>query len=316
MRAVGLPEKGGELQVLELPVPAPGAGEVLVNVRASSINPIDTYLATGHAAYADADLVYPFVPGRDFAGVVAEVGEQVENFAVGDEVMGFWSESEMLEGAWAEYDVIRATSTIVGKPAGVDFERAAAFSLAAMTARLCVDGIEPASGDVVLVTGAAGAVGCYAVQLAARQGATVIATAKAAHAERVLGLGAVEVIDYTHEDVFEAVHARHPDGIASLVDIVNDRSEVTKLAGLVREGGRVSSARYAADRKALAERGIAAVNVVANNSDPTVLAELAQLVGAGELDVLVDSVVPLDELPAAVAEFVRGGKGKIVVAVS
>src|SRR3954451_25121907 len=144
MRAVGLPEKGGELQVLELPVPAAGSGEVLVRVRASSINPIDTYLATGHAAYADADLVYPFVPGRDFAGVVAEVGDHVENFAVGDEVMGFWSESAMLEDAWAEYDLIRATSTIVRKPEAVDFERAAAFSLAAMTARLCVAAIEPA----------------------------------------------------------------------------------------------------------------------------------------------------------------------------
>src|SRR5438128_1355025 len=151
MRAVGLPEKGAALQLLDVPVPSPAAGEVLVNVRASSINPIDTYLATGHAAYADADLVYPFVPGRDFAGVVTEVGEDVDNFAVGDEVMGFWSESEMLEGAWAEYDVIRATSTIVRKPESVDFERAAAFSLAAMTARLCVDAIEPASDDVVLV---------------------------------------------------------------------------------------------------------------------------------------------------------------------
>ena len=93
MRAVGLPDKGAALQLLDVPVPAPAAGEVLVHVHASSINPIDTYLATGHAAYADADLAYPFVPGRDFAGIVARVGDGVSSFAAGDEVMGFWSES-------------------------------------------------------------------------------------------------------------------------------------------------------------------------------------------------------------------------------
>ena len=314
MRAIAVPEAGAALTLLELPRPKPGQAELLVRVHASSINPIDTYLARGH--YRDVELAYPFVPGRDFSGVVAAAGDGVEQFEVGDSVMGFWSEREFLEGAWAEYDVVRAASTIVRKPESLDFEQAAALPLAAVTAALGIENVAPAQGDVVLVTGAAGAVGCYAVQLAARRGAHVIATAKAAHHERVRALGAADVIDYTNEDVLDAVHARYPEGIFALVDLVHDRPENSRLAGLVRDGGFVTSARYAVDKKLLAERGVGASNIVANGSSPQVLADLVALAASGELEIMVDSVVPLEELPEAVDEFLGGGKGKIVVSVA
>ena len=314
MRAVGVPVEGAPLQLLAVPVPEIAAGEVLVRVQASSINPADTYIARGR--YRLGDLTYPLVPGLDVAGTIEAVGAEVDGFAPGDAVFGAWTKPGFRDGAWAEFVALPVDTALVHRPDAISVEQAAALPIAAITALLAVDAVAPAAGETVLVVGAAGAVGSYTVQLAAARGARVLATAKPADAERVLALGADETIDYTSEDLVQGVASRYPDGLPALFDLVQDRPALMALTELVPEGGRVASARFAADRKELAERGIAATNVSAATVGPEALARLVELVEAGRLSVLVSSVAALDELQAVVETFERGGRGKVVVSVS
>jgi len=314
MRAMGVAAPGGEIAELELPVPEHTADEVLIAVQASSINPVDVHVARGF--YRIGELDYPLVPGFDVSGIVERVGDAVTRFAPGDPVMGFWSRPGFRQGAWAEHVSLTTETALVQRPSSLGPAEAAAFPLAAVTAVLAVEDVGCAPGETVLVTGAAGAVGCYAVQLAARRGATVIATAKARDAARVASLGAAETIDYEREDVVEAVRRSRPAGVDALIDLVNDKPELERIAEVVVGGGRVASARFAAKSDLLAGRGITSVNVSAATVGAEALAPLVALVDSGELSVMLTSVRPLAELPAAVEEFGRGGRGKIAIAVS
>lgn len=315
MRAVALPGEGAAPEPTLLPVPAPSPGEILVRVRASSINPIDVRIATGR--YPWAEYVYPAVPGFDFAGAVAARGEGAERFALGDEVLGYSTKRVFGAGTWAEYYALAEDGLVEPKPAALDFAPAAALPLAATTAAMLVDGLGPIAGEEVLIVGAGGAIGAYAVQLAAAVGARVIATARRGDASRLAALGAAETIDYTAGDIVAPLREAHPAGLAALIDLPHERrSEVTRLAALVRDGGRVGSACAAADPAALGERGIGADNVVATDCDRAVLGRVVELVGAGELAVGFDDVRPLEEVPAALAALAAGNSAKVVVEIA
>jgi NADPH:quinone reductase-like Zn-dependent oxidoreductase len=314
MRAIALSARDSGLSLHELAIPQPHDDELLVRVHASSINPIDVLVASG--AYRWGTFEFPAVPGWDFAGTVERIGPRVSRHRVGDAVFGYWSKPRFRDGAWAEYLVVAETGMVVAKPPALSFVQAAAMPLAAVTALLAIDAVAPAPGETVLVTGAGGAVGRYAVQLAARAGATVIATAKPAHAARVRALGATHTIDYSREDVAAAAAALAPAGLPVLIDLVNDGAEVAALAAGVRDGGRVASARFAADADALGERGIVVANVAADSADPALLSRLAGLAQTGQLEIDVDELRPLEDLPAAVDDVSRGGRGKVVVVVA
>lgn len=314
MRAIGLPEHGAALQALDLPVPAPGRDEVLVRVLASSINPVDGYIAGG--TYGTGELRYPVVPGRDFCGTVADAGAEVDGFRAGDRVLGCWTQQEFQFGAWAEYLTVPARSAIARCPTEMPTHLAAALPLAAATAQLALDELDPSAGETILIVGASGAVGCYAVQLAAARGARVIATAKPGEEQRLRSLGASETIDYTQLDVAATARELCPDGIPMLFDIVGDKPELLSLSELVADGGRVASARFAADRRVLAERGLKPINVLATGCGPEVIEPSLALAESGELEVLVTEVRSLEDLPWLVPEFARGGRGKIVVEVA
>ena len=311
MRAIGLTDVDAALAVIEVPTPAPADDEILVRVEASSINPIDILVAGGRYPWAPS--TFPLVPGWDFAGVVEAVGAAVTRFAVGDDVFGHWSKTTFHDGSWADYLAIGEHASVAHRPAGLTPQQAAAVPLAAVTAVLAVDHVVRAPGDTVLVVGAGGAVGAYVVQLAARVGAHVIATARPGDEARVLDLGADETVDYRSQDLVEVVRARFPDGLQGLCDIVNDADEVSRLAALVVDGGRVASARFAADWRALAKRAITTANVSAADCDDAPMNRIAALLATEELQVLVDEVRPFDELPAVVAEAGRGGRGKTVI---
>jgi len=313
MRAMALADADSGLALHELPIPRPAVDEVLVRVHASSVNPIDVLVARGR--YPWGTFEFPAVPGWDFAGTVERIGARVTRYQVGDEVFGYWSKRRFHDGTWAEYVAVPETGILTHKPAGLRFTQAAAMPLAAVTALLAVDAVAPLEGEAVLVVGAAGAVGRYTVQLAARLGATVIATAKPGDERRVRALGAAQTVDYTRDDVAAVVRERHPEGLPVLIDLVNDAEVVADLAALVGDGGRVASARFSADAKTLRARGIAVANVAADRCDPALLARLAKLVEEGELQIAADEVRALEELPAAVEEVARGGRGKVVVAV-
>lgn len=164
MKAFGLADENASAAVVEVPSPDAGPGEVRIRVRASSVNGFDTFVASGMARTM-MEHRYPVVAGKDFAGVVESVGEGVTTFAVGDEVAGIAPPEPGLSsrGAYAEYLVVPAEGFIQRKPADLDFEQAASVGLAALTALVSLDAVEASEGDVVLIVGATGGVGSYAV---------------------------------------------------------------------------------------------------------------------------------------------------------
>ena len=197
------------------------------------------------------------------------------------------------------------------RPAALDHPEAAALPLAAVTALLAIDAVVPQPGETVLVTGAGGAVGAYVVQLAAAAGARVVATAKPSDEARLRSWGADAVIDYRCGDVGAVARGAGDRPGPGAVDIVHDAPELTRLAELVEDGGRVASARFAADADVLGRRGISVGNVDAQRCGPAPLIRVADLVRDGRLDPLVDHVQPFERVGDEVARHLAGGRGKV-----
>jgi len=202
MKAAYFMKHGGPevMQYGDVPDPVAGPGQVLVDVHAASVNGADWKVRAG--SYAPiADL--PYIPGRDFSGVVSALGAGVSDFKVGDEVFGVCDVGQ--EQAYAEKIAIKA-SIIARKPAGLSHVDAAALALIGLTALVSVeDTLKLKAGEKILIQGGAGGVASYAVQLAKHLGARVVTTASAANHDYVKKLGADEVIDYNAVDFTKAV---------------------------------------------------------------------------------------------------------------
>jgi NADPH:quinone reductase-like Zn-dependent oxidoreductase len=315
MHAYALTAADQPATTVELPDPEAPAGGVLIRVRAAGVNGLDVIQANGYLVSMLAH-EFPAIVGRDFAGVVEAVGEGRTDVAVGDEVLGFVPAWPTLHvGTYAELVAGGAELALASKPAGMSFATAAAIPLAGATALDAVDAAEVGAGDVVLVIGATGGVGSIAVQLAAQRGATVIATARSGEQEAfVRSLGAAETVDYTAGDVVEAMRARYPGGIDSLIDLVNRADGFAAVSSLVRDGGRIATTMGAADVEALAARGIRATNVMGAPT-PGKLTDLAGQVAAGTLRIEIQQTFPLADAAAALAAFSGGTRGKLVLLV-
>lgn len=313
MRAIAEEKVGGPIVLMDLPTPGIGAGEVLIRVRAAGVNPFDWKVADG-ALEDELEYRFPLILGFDAAGVVERVGADVTELAEGDEVYGYLFKPPIGGGAYAEY--VSAPAAIVAKkPESVDFTEAAALPVPALTAMALVEAVDLREGEKVLIVGATGGVGSYAVQLAARRGARVIATARQANEAFVRELGAMETIDHTRRDLLNAVRMTHPGGIEAIIDVVSDPEVLSRLAGLVKAGGRVASSVYAADGESLAQRRIKATNV-GLHPDSRRLEELSRMVDAGELVVRLERIFPLEQAPEALEESRTGHvRGKFVLLV-
>jgi NADPH:quinone reductase-like Zn-dependent oxidoreductase len=313
MRAIAKEDFGEPIALMDLPTPNIGEDEVLIRVRAAGVNPFDWKVADG-ALKDEMEHRFPLIPGFDAAGMVERVGANVTELAQGDEVYGYLFKSVIGDGTYAEY--VSAPATIVAKkPESVSFAEAAALPTPGLTAMDLVDAVAPREGETALVVGATGGVGSYAVQLAARRGSRVIATARRENEAFVRELGATETIDHTREDVVGAVLVAHPDGIEAIVDVVSDRGALGGIAGLVTKGGSVASSVDGADAEGLAERGIEARNI-GMKPDARRLEELARLVDAGEISVSLESTFPLEKAHEALEEIRKGHvRGKIVLLV-
>jgi NADPH:quinone reductase-like Zn-dependent oxidoreductase len=316
MKAYALPAADQPVSFVDVPVPQAPQGGLLIRVRAASVNGIDVFQSKGFLVGVMPH-EFPAIVGRDFAGVVEAVGDGHDAFAVGHEVLGFipvWPTVHM--GTYAEVIAVSPQLPVVRKPAGLSFETAAAIPLAGATAMDVFDAVDPEAGDVVLVIGATGGVGSIAVQLAARRGATVIATAKAGDEDAfVRSLGAAETIDYAIEDVADVVRRRYPAGVDALIDLVDRNEALAALSAIVRDGGRISTTMNAVDAEALAARRIAGANV-AGMPTTEKLAYLAGQAATGELRIEIQQTFPFAEVPAALDTFMAGTRGKVVVRVS
>src|SRR5271167_3889867 len=193
MKAIRIHQFGDEsvLKYEDAPKPSAGAGEVLVRVHAAGVNPIDRMVRAGYLSSMIPHTL-PLILGCDVSGVIEEVGPGVTEFKVGDEVYGQLDVSR--DGAYAEY-VTSAVARLGRKPKSLDHTAAAGVPVAAMAAWQALSGLEP--NQTVLVHGAAGGVGSFAVQFAKTRGAKVIATASANNAAFLKELGADQVIDYS-----------------------------------------------------------------------------------------------------------------------
>jgi len=313
MRALHVPAAGERPQLSDLPVPEPGEGQVLIRVKAAGLNALDNGIAAGMMAQM-LEHAYPLVLGRDAAGVVEAIGPGVTGIDVDQEVFGHVLLVPPVQaGTLAEYAVLPAAGTAF-KPAALDWVTAAALPLAGAAASAAVDAVGPRPGDVVLLVGAAGGVGSYAIQLLAARGATVLATGTPADAERLKGLGAAVVLDYTAAPVADQVRAAYPDGIDALIDLVSYAPDDLPLWAL-RKGGKVASSLGAASDEALAADGLSGTNIMAMPTSDVISALAAQVLD-GTLTVDVETILPLASAADGLATIASGhARGKIVVQV-
>lgn len=235
MRAVGFTTHGGPdvLEVLDLPEPHAGFGEVRIRVHAAAVNPTDTLQRSVRRQEAGP----PWVPGMDVAGVVDEVGDGLGVLSVGDPAMAIVV-PEGTHGGYAEHVVVPAGSA-VPLPAGVDPVAACTLPMNALTAWLALDELAVPRGGTVAVTGAAGAFGGYAVQLAVNRGLRVLADAADADRELVSGFGAHVVLP-RGDGFAESVRGAVPDGVDGLAD---GSLQGDVLLPAVRDGGRIATVR-------------------------------------------------------------------------
>ncbi|MEA2208052.1 MAG: hypothetical protein QOF54_529 [Solirubrobacteraceae bacterium] len=299
MRAVLLSETGAPdvLRVEDLPTPQPGDGEALVRVRAASINPIDWKYRRGLSPKQ-----LPAVLGNDISGTVEQ--SRTDAFAEGEDVFGFSP-----SGGYAEYAVSPAQA-LASKPEGVAHAQAAALPVAGLTAwQALFDRGGLQRDQTLLVAGAAGGVGHLAVQFAKHAGARVIGTGSSRNRDFVLGLGADEYVDYTQQDVAEAV---------SDVDVAFDTvgGETTQaLVPSVREGGILVTIANAPPEEAARQRGVRAELLVMSPRSEQ-LAHIAETVASGDVHVEISELLPLSEVRRA-HELSESGhvRGKIVLTV-
>lgn len=312
MKAVRFHDYGGPdvLRYEDVDVPVPGAGEVRVRVAATSFNPIDAGVRAG-GMQGPMPVALPHTPGRDVTGTVDALGGDVDGLDVGDAVVGFLPMTD--DGASAEYVLVPA-GLLTPAPGSIPLPDAAALPLVGLTAwQALFDHGKLVAGQRVLVNGAGGAVGGYAVQLARWAGAHVIATASPRSGERAKTHGADEVVDHTTTDLTTAV-TEPVDLALNLAPITPE--QLTALACLVRPGGVVVNTTVWMPAPSDEERGVRGVNLFVR-SDADQLARLVALVDSGDLHVDIAQRVPLGDLPALHARAATGELpgGKIVVLV-
>ncbi len=302
MRAVRFDEYGGVevLKVVDVPRPVPGAGQVLVQVKAAGINPGEAKIRFGQL-HSRWPATFPSGHGSDLAGIVSETGPAVTGLAVGDEVIG-WTDDRASQ---AEYAVVEAQH-LTAKPAGVPWEVAGALFVAGATAYASVQAVSLTAGDTVVVSGAAGGVGSLAVQLARRTGATVIGLAGQANHP---WLAKHDVIAVTYGDGV-ADRIRQASGqVDAFIDTFG-AGYVELALELGAEPSRIDTiANFeAAGRYGVKDDG----NAV--GASASVLAELAALIAAGELEVPIAATFPLDRVQDAYRRLAEGHLlGKIVL---
>jgi NADPH:quinone reductase-like Zn-dependent oxidoreductase len=309
MRAIVTADFGSPAELADVEVPTPGPGEMRIKVRASSLNGFDNAMALGYLGQF-MEHRFPATLGRDFAGTVDQVGDGVTSYSPGDHVFGVVLTQPLSAGGFAEYLVIPEDHNVALIPDGLDHATAGALGLAGSAAIACIEAIQPASGETVLVSGATGGVGAVFSQLAAARGATVIATAKpGAEEEYVRDHGATHVVDYTG-DIAGQVRAIAPDGVDAVVHLAGDP---VALANLIKVGGRFTTL-LSADAGQAAERAIAA-NPTFATPHRAVLERLAGDVVAGRIRLPVQRTYPLADVPQAFTDFRAGTMGKLAVSI-
>jgi len=308
MKAVRIHEFGGAdvLRVEDIPEPILGESEVLILVRAASVNPVDYKIREGRYPAVKAEQL-PVILGRDVCGVVQEVGRSAGRFRPGDEVFAMLPQDR---GGYAQW-VTAPSGLCAAKPRTLDFVQAASVPLAALTAwQGLFDHGHLEAGQRVLIHGASGGVGPFAVQFAKVKGAEVFATASADSLPFVRRLGADRAIDYKSERFEDIVHD------ADLVyDLIGGETE-TRSWQVLKRGGRLVSTVHEPDAERASNAGVTATRYTCQPSGAQ-LAEIGALIDQGKVGVTVEKVFPLDKAAEAERHLQDDHVvGKVVLAVA
>jgi len=318
VKAVAVTEYGGPevLRLVDLPEPHAGPGQVRIRVHAAAVNPADTLLRIGDTAEALSEVVpRPYRPGMDLAGVIDEIGEQTDtDLELGDRVMAMVVPIDASGGAYAELVVLDARQ-VSRSPEGARHVEAATVPMNGLTARLALDVLALPPGAWIAITGAAGAVGGYALELAKADGLRVIADAAPADVDLVRRLGADEVVA-RGDGIADRILKMRPDGVDAVID--------TALLGAliepaIRPGGQLATLRRSNERGANPLSGRAGVHVrdvwVPEYRFATdKLEQLRLLVEAGKLSMRVAGVYPASEAAETHRRLEAGGvRGRLVL---
>ena len=316
MRAFAVRSFGEVPAIHDLPIPA-ADGAFLIRVKYAGVNPIDYKLVERLTATA----TYPFILGTDFAGVVERVPAGERDLRAGDRIFGM----ARTHGSYAEYTAVAPgvkTEPLARIPDGVSDEQAAGLPVAAITALGSLELLRVTVGQRLVVMGATGGVGGYAVQMARSRGAHVIGTVRGDTAE-ARRLGAEEAYDATACNVLAALHAVHPEGVDAVLDLVNGSDVISRDAKILKPGGSLVSTIHAADEKWFAERRITAYNIGAGttpgpganpSSSPQGLGEVARMAAEGTITVRIGSTVELEGAGQMLEKLRSGGlHGKAVI---
>ncbi len=305
VKAFGYNSNGGPdvQEFLDLEMPNPMAGEVLVEVRSAGVNPVDWKIRSGKYGAASADDL-PAVLGREVSGVVRDVGKDVDGFAANDEVFGSVAPGS---GGYAEYTLVTANAT-AHKPPQVSFDDAATLPVAAATAYDGVTQLGLKEGQTLLINGIGGGVGVAAAQIARDANINVIGTASEDKRELVESLGAT-LVPYG-DGVADRIRQLLPDGVDAILDLAGGEG-LRAMADLVADRNKLISAGDAATV------GDLGGHMIERDRTSRVLEIVGALVADGKLDPHVEDVRPLDEAADAIAAVEAGhAKGKVVIRVS
>lgn len=309
MKAIVIHEYGGPevLKYEDAPRPEPKENEVLIRVKAASINPVDVAIRKGYLKEFTGNK-FPLILGMDAAGEIEKVGAKIDKFKVGDPVIAFFTLAG--EGGYAQY-VVANEKEVARKPNAGTFEQAAAVPAAGSTAwTALVETGELKAGQTVLIHGGSGGVGHLAIQIAKARGARVIATGSTANQDFLKQMGADVAVDYTKQKF---------EDVAKDVDLVLDsvgEDTLKRSYGVVRKGGMIVSIVDDVDRNELAAHGIRGAAIRTEPNEKT-LEELARLIDAKRITPVVSQVLPLSEVAKAHRQIAtRHTRGKIVLKVA
>jgi NADPH2:quinone reductase len=284
MKAITFDKFGGaeELKYRDIANPVVKDDEVLINIKYTSVNPIDWKIRQG--LFKDRMTHnFPVIPGWDAAGKIAEKGKNVNNFNVGDEVYAYTRKDAVSEGTYSEYIAV-PSSFVSLKPKNIDFAQAAAIPLVGLTAWQSLFDIgKLQKGQTILIQAGAGGVGSFAIQLAKYIGATVITTTSTANVEYCKKLGADRVIDYKIENFSEVVKKAYPQGIDFVYEMVGGQV-MADSALLIKKGGVIVSIYLPLDKAEAKRLGIRSEYCFVRPSGEQ-LAEITKLIDSGKIQI-------------------------------
>lgn len=298
MKSVILHAYGGALTLEDVPLPTIAEDDMLVKVRSTAVNHLDLVEASGEARQM-FPINLPWTPGHEFSGVVERVGKAVSGFAAGDEVFG-----DSISGAYAEYVAVKQ-ATIARKPSNLSFDEAASVPVAAQTAwqGIFTHG-RLVKGQTILIHGGAGAVGAYAVQLAANVGAKVVVTASAGDEAYLHSIGASRVIDYRSARFENEL----PDKVDVVFDLVGGETQQRSFK-VLKKGGHLVASNQPVSQEEAAKHGVTGVLM---NMTPSaaLLGQLSQLLEERNIVPDVAKVYALSDVAQAWADMAGGIPGQ------